>query len=38
MEGAIVVTSLVPIEQWSDGFGEAVAAEAICDRLLCNAY
>lgn len=38
MEGAIVVTSQVPIEQWSDVFGEAGAAEAICDRLLCNAH
>ena len=38
MEGAIVVTSQVPIEQWSEVFGEAGAAEAICDRLLCNAH
>lgn len=38
LEGSMVVTSQVPIEQWSDVVGEAGAAEAICDRLLHNGY
>ncbi|MCB9495461.1 MAG: ATP-binding protein [Fibrobacteria bacterium] len=38
MEGATVVTSQVPVEQWAEVFGEAGAAEAITDRLLCNAH
>lgn len=38
LEGAVVVTSQVPIEQWAEVFGEAGAAEAICDRLMENGY
>jgi len=38
MEGAVVVTSQVPIEQWNAVIGKAGAAEAICDRLLNNSY
>jgi DNA replication protein DnaC len=38
LEGAVVVTSQVPIEQWAEVFGEAGAAEAISDRLLHNGY
>jgi DNA replication protein DnaC len=38
LEGSVVVTSQVPIEQWPEVFGEAGTAEAICDRLLHNGY
>lgn len=36
--GSIVITSQVPVEQWSDIIGESGAAEAICDRLLEKCY
>jgi len=38
LEGSVVVTSQVPIEQWGEVIGEAGAAEAICDRLLENCH
>jgi DNA replication protein DnaC len=38
MEGSVVVTSQVPMEQWNAVIGEAGAAEAICDRLMSNSH
>lgn len=38
LEGSIIVTSQVPVDQWSEVIGEAGAAEAICDRLLHNGH
>jgi DNA replication protein DnaC len=38
LEGSIVITSQVPVEQWTEVIGEPGAAEAICDRLLHNCH
>jgi len=36
--GATVITSQCPVKEWHPGIGDPTIADAICDRLLHNAY
>jgi len=38
MDSATVVASQVPIKEWYQVIGESTIADAICDRLMHNAY
>ncbi len=37
-QGATVITSQCPIGDWHPNIGDPILADAICDRLLHNAY
>ena len=36
--GATVITSQCPVKEWHPGIGDPTIADAICDRVLHNAY
>jgi DNA replication protein DnaC len=36
--GATIITSQCPVKEWHAGIGDPTLADAICDRLLHNAY
>jgi DNA replication protein DnaC len=38
LQGSVIVTSAVPVKQWSEVIGEPSAAEGICDRLFHHCH
>jgi DNA replication protein DnaC len=38
LQGSVIVTSAVPVQQWGEVIGEASAAEGICDRLFHHCH
>ena len=38
LQGSVIVTSAVPVTQWSEVIGEPSAAEGICDRLFHHCH
>ncbi|MCH2216006.1 MAG: ATP-binding protein, partial [Flavobacteriales bacterium] len=37
-QGAMIITSQLPVESWYELFGESTVADAILDRLVHNAH
>ena len=37
-QGAMIITSQIPVESWYELFGESTVADAILDRLVHNAH